>query len=52
MKKVKKTETTAIDVKCDVIRLVCANLNHKCTAFEKGECKMTKAKCVFQITCL
>lgn len=35
----------------DVRHLVCTNLNHRCTGFEKGKCKMTKAKCVFQQTC-
>lgn len=35
----------------DVRQLVCTNLNHRCTGFEKGKCKMIKAKCVFQQTC-
>ena len=33
-----------------VRHLVCTNLNHKCTGFENGKCKMIKAKCVFQQT--
>ena len=35
----------------DARHLVCTNLNHRCTGFENGKCKMTKAKCVFQQTC-
>jgi len=50
MKKVKKTKYTAnAIINGDAIRLSCTNLNQKCSAFEKGYCKMTNAKCVFQI---
>lgn len=27
----------------------CLNLNHRCTGFDKGNCKMVNSVCVFQL---
>lgn len=34
--------------KSQAIKIICTNLNHKCTALKKGLCEMTQGKCVFQ----
>ena len=33
----------------DIPQIKCMNLNHRCTGFDKGNCKMVNAVCAFQL---
>lgn len=33
----------------EIPQIKCMNINHRCTGFDKGNCKMVNAVCVFQL---
>lgn len=50
--KVKNTDNSNKKLMLSADRpMACLNINHRCTGFDGGYCKMTKAKCFFQQTC-